>query len=198
MNLIDQVISAELSEKISLFNSALILGGFIFTIFQIRQNSKIHRESLEWERRVLTVQALNRRNELDLCGMNEAFDLKNRHAPIPLTELTEKISGNAELEVGIVRYLNYYSGLCLNAERQVYDCDMILKSRGSIIGKSVIRFQHFIEARRQQNGGASTWAGLERFAKTTKTYKKCVKAYSSHVSEYEIEDSAPQDSPESL
>mgnify|MGYP005839855443 CR=1 FL=1 len=174
--IIDWLVSPQADNIVQIANSVIVFCGFLIAAFQLAQNRKIHSERLDWEKKNLTVNALEDIKAINAVEVTGPFDLKNREKPIPLDEIIATLERKNTSKRALTRYLNYYERIAFFCRTGIYDKKIILELRGSIILRAFISFEEYIHDRREERGNQNIYKQLELFVKSLDAYSEYKKS----------------------
>lgn len=157
-------------EQYSLITQVIGIFAVVITILyasrQIKISKNIHKETLDWNRKTTTENALNNRQDKELrLFLTKRFKsyVEKGILVIPLAEIQSAISSDINVQLEIHSYLNKYERISRGIKNNLYDREMIVETMKYIIVKVYFNYKEYIEHRREV-ANKNAWKNFELLA----------------------------------
>ena len=112
---------------------------------QLERAAKIHKEVLEWNKRIETRKKLDDYTRLESAfQLNEHFAFIREKHTIPRQEILKKIDEDHQVQIHMNRLLNFYESLANGVANHIYDEDLIKSSRKTSMMRTFTSFKDYI------------------------------------------------------
>lgn len=129
-------------------SSAMVLS-LCYLSIQIKQQSKIHNENHDWNRRIETQKALDAYSRLEsVIALNKEFHFMGKKHAIECGDILESIDKSQEIRVDLSRLLNYYENLSNGVDLGIYDEEIIKSARRNVMIRTYTAFSNYIDYER--------------------------------------------------
>jgi hypothetical protein len=150
---------ADLIQVIILVVLAFTAGFALKAIYETRN---IHKETLEWNKKSLTINILKELREIKFDETKQIFfEYTNYGTEIPLGEILKAIEKNPVIKTEIVAYLNHHSGIAIGINQGLYDDEIVNKSRKNSFLQVYTEFKNYIYYRREVSN-ENAWIDFEK------------------------------------
>lgn len=152
---------------INIVSTLSIVATAIYAVFQFRRSASIHKQNLEWNKRIETRKKLDDYNRFDsTIFLNEKFRYIGKKHSIEFNVIEEQINKDLEVVVHLNRLLNYYEALANGVDNHIYDEHLIRSSRRGAMIRTYTAFKEYIEHDRREEGSTKAWSCFETLITT--------------------------------
>jgi len=135
---------------IQIIASLAAIISIIYLAKQIHQQSTIHSENHEWNRRIETQKALDAYNRLEsVVALNQKFEFMQKKHAIPCSDILEAVK-DSNLRVHMARLLNYYENLSNGVDLGIYDEEIIKSARRNVMIRTFEAFSEYMDYERRE------------------------------------------------
>jgi hypothetical protein len=152
---------------IDIISTLAVIISLYYLALQIKNDSKIHKENLEWQKRVETRKALDRFREIDniVIVLDDLFSYKYRRNPIKLKNIKKSLKDNPELSTTMMTFFNHYESLIIGVNIKIYDSKIVKKTRKRNIINTYNSFSEYILYHRTKNNAKNAYKEWEDIVK---------------------------------
>ncbi len=139
----------EIADIIQLFILIVLVVTAYFAIKTTSETRKIHEETLLWNKKNITIEALQNLREVNIEETREKFiSYIDKGKEIPIEEILKVIKENPKISTEIIKYLNYHQVISLGIKKNLYDEELVRLSRKISFLQTYTEFKNFIKYRR--------------------------------------------------
>jgi hypothetical protein len=146
---------------IRIFNNILVVVAIIYTAYQFRRSANIHRDNLEWSKRIETRKKLDDHNLFESAKyLNDKFGYVRDNNPIQYTRIEEEFNKDNAVDVHLSILMNYYESIAIGIDNHIYDELLVKASRKTAMMQIYDSFRSFVEFHRR-NGSPRCFTRYE-------------------------------------
>jgi hypothetical protein len=163
----------ELKILLGTIGLVFVCAGFLISAYQTSQNTKALRANHDWNRRNAAQQALvSGSQDLDIKRkIEDSLGIIKNQKRISLAIIQEQLKQDSSLIVDLHRLLNIYESYARGIKQKIYDNEVIMDGRKSVMIRSFDIFFEYIEYRRSV-GSSNAWCNLEAIINDWKYQEK--------------------------
>jgi hypothetical protein len=153
---------------ISLASLLVVFFGLFFAAVQLfqgrkalQQSEEIHRQNLDWQRKIRTVDTLRERSKLNTGALRTAFDYPRNGQPLHLDTVLDAIARDTAVRDAIFDLLNFYERIATGIETGLFDETAAKNARRRGIIFCFRTFEAYIIDYRIRRSAPRAWKSLQ-------------------------------------